>query len=75
MVRVPGWQAMAPVELDSEAMVAELGGDLGLPLSHPGGAPPDLPAAAPFSGAAPDLLHALRRCRAEPRTSPHGRGW
>lgn len=66
---------MAAVELDSEAMVAELGGDLGLPLSLSGGPPLELPAAAPFSGAVPHLLHALRRCRAAPCLSPRGRGW
>lgn len=57
-----GWrQALAAVEVDSEAMVADLRGQLGLPLTLSGGPPLELPAAAPFSRSVPHILHALRR--------------
>lgn len=42
-------------------MVADLGDQLGLPLTLSGGPPLELPVAAPFSRSVPDILHALRR--------------
>ncbi len=55
-------QALAPVEIDSPAAAAELGADLGLPLTADGGGPPTVfPSAAPFSPTVPVVVRALRR--------------
>ena len=48
------------MEVDSSEAAAELGDDLGLPLSRDGQPPAAFPAAAPFSSAVPAILHALR---------------